>query len=56
MKAKRTIFQSPLSDAPDVPRGTKGTLEDTDTCDGMLYVDFGEPYGVVACTADEISE
>lgn len=54
MIAKRTIYQSPLSDAPDVPKGTRGTLEDDDTCDGMLFVDFGDPYGVVMCSADEV--
>lgn len=54
MQAKKTIHQSPLSDAPDVPKGTCGTLEDEDMCDGLLYVDFGEPYGVVMCSADEV--
>lgn len=54
MKAKKRIAQSPLTDAPDVPKGTRGTLEDSDTCDGLLYVDFGDPYGVVACTAEEV--
>lgn len=54
MQAKNKIYQSPLSNAPDVPKGTRGTLEDTDTCDELLYVDFGEPYGVVICSAEEV--
>lgn len=52
MKARRTIEQSPLSDAPAVPKGQSGTLDDE--ADGLLFVDFGEPYGSVACTVDEL--
>ena len=51
--ARRTIRQSPLDDAPDVPRGTVGYLEDEDF-DDILIVDFGEPYGAVLCEPDEV--
>lgn len=50
--AKQRIRQSPLSEAPDVPRGTSGHIEDE--ADGYLWVDFGEPYGAVACDAKEL--
>ena len=50
--AKFRIRQSPLSDAPSVPRGTHGHVEDE--ADGLIWVDFDEPYGVVACYSDEL--
>lgn len=49
VKSRRTIEQSPLSEAPDVPQGTLGHIEDE--ADELYWVDFGEQYGVVACTA-----
>lgn len=52
--ARRRIEQSPLDDAPSVPAGTPGTVADYD--DGLLIVDFGEPYGAVIVSADEIAE
>jgi len=51
--AQRRIEQSPLSDAPSVPRGTHGHLEDEDA--PWLLVDFGEPYGVVLCEASDLA-
>jgi hypothetical protein len=54
MTAKRTIYQSPLSDAPNVPKGTRGILEDFDRCSDLMFVDFGEPFGVVACYPSEV--
>jgi hypothetical protein len=50
--AIRRINQSPLSGAPPVPRGTVGHFEDK--ADNLLWVDFGEPYGVVACERGEV--
>lgn len=50
--AKRQIEQSPLSDAPPVPKGTRGYLEDED--DPYWLVDFDEPYGVVIVDPDEV--
>lgn len=50
--AKRTIQQSPLTDAPDVPLGARGHLEDED--EPWLFVDFGEPYGVVLCERGDV--
>lgn len=52
--AKRKIMQSPLTDAPDIPAGTIGTVEDEDHCTGDLLVDFGDEYGVVICAPDEV--
>jgi hypothetical protein len=52
--AKRVIHQCPLSLSPDVPRGTRGTLEDQDGCSGDVFVDFGQPFGVVLCDPTEI--
>lgn len=54
MKSKVKIYQSPLSGRPNVPAGKRGTLEDVDTCNGLIYVDFGEPYGIVACEENEV--
>ena len=50
--ARRQIHQSPLADAPSVPRGTCGHVEDE--ADDLLWVDFGEPYGTVACDEGEV--
>jgi hypothetical protein len=50
--ARRRIEQSPLTDAPDVPRGLSGRIEDEDA--PWLLVDFGEPYGVVICSTDDL--
>lgn len=50
--ARRRIEQSPLSSAPDVPRGTRGHIEDED--DPWLLVDFGDQFGVVICSLDEV--
>jgi len=55
LKAKHIIRQSPLSDAPDVPEGTVGTLDDIDQAAELLVIDFGEPYGHVLCDAGEVS-
>ncbi len=52
VKALIKIRQSPLSDAPDVPRGTYGIIQDE--TDGWFFVDFGEPYGTVACDESEL--
>jgi len=51
----RLIEQSPLSDDPSVPRGTAGDVQDWDLCNKLYAVDFGDPYGVVLCCAEEIS-
>ncbi len=53
VRAKRHIEQSPLSDAPAVPKGRIGHIEDE--VDDLVFVDFGEPYGTVACDVDELS-
>jgi hypothetical protein len=50
--ARRLIRQSPLDDGPDVPIGTIGHVEDE--ADGLVWVDFGDPYGTVACEASEL--
>ena len=50
--AVRRIEQSPLSDAPAVPRGARGYVEDVDA--PWLLVDFGEPYGVVICDPRDV--
>lgn len=50
--ARRRIQQSPLTDAPDIPKGTHGHIEDEDR--PYLLVDFGEPYGTVICSWDDI--
>ena len=50
--ARWDIEQCPLSDAPMVPFGYTGTIEDI--ADGYLWVDFGGPYGVVCCDALEL--
>lgn len=51
--ARHRIEQSPLSEAPDVPRGTIGYLDDEDF-DDILIVDFGDPYGHVVCEPEDI--
>jgi len=50
--ARRRIDQSPLSDAPAVPRGTRGHIEDE--ADGFYWVDFGESFGTVACDREDL--
>ncbi len=52
--AKRRIEQNPLSDAPAVPRGTKGDVADWVDCDEVLFVDFGGEFGVVCCDARDV--
>lgn len=52
--ASRTIRQSPLSTDPDVPRDRQGWLQDV--ADGLLWIDFGRPYGVVACEPREVRQ
>jgi hypothetical protein len=53
--ARCSIEQSPFSDAPRVPRGTEGYVEDVlADSDGLLAVDFGDPYGVVLCSPEEV--
>lgn len=47
VSARKVIPQSPLSVDPDVPKGTEGTIEDE--ADDLMWVDFGEIYGVVCC-------
>lgn len=50
--ARRQIAQSPLTEAPAVPRGSVGHIEDE--ADDLYWVDFGEPYGVVACEPQDL--
>jgi hypothetical protein len=50
--ARVRIRQSPLDPAPDVPAGTAGYIEDE--VDDFVWVDFGTPYGVVACEPGEL--
>ncbi len=50
--AKRAIEQSPHSSAPTVPAGAAGWLEDV--ADDLLWIDFGDPYGVIACEPGEV--
>lgn len=55
--AKYDIEQAPSSDDPVVPAGTGGEIQDVDdVSEGyrVFFVDFGEPYGVVMCEADEL--
>jgi hypothetical protein len=53
--ARRRIEQSPLTDDPPVPRGAVGSVEDDLTADdGLLVVDFGEPWGVVLVDPEEL--
>lgn len=53
--SSRRIEQSPLDDAPPVPRGTEGTVEDWWADDGLYAVDFEGDYGVVLCLPEEIT-
>lgn len=53
VQATRKIRQCPTSDAPDVPRGTVGSLEDE--ADDLYWVDFGERYGTVPCYPEELA-
>lgn len=50
--ARRRIEQSPLTDAPAVPKGANGYLDDVD--EPYVIVDFGEPYGHVLCEPEDI--
>ena len=50
--ARVTIPQAPLCDAPDVPAGTVGHIEDR--ADGYVWVDFGSPYDTVCCFETEL--
>lgn len=52
--ARRRIDQSPLSRAPAVPRGRRGTVEDLDQPTGDYLVDFGGRYGVVVVAPTEV--
>lgn len=51
VRARVVIYQCPLDSAPLVPKGQCGHVEDV--ADDLLWVDFGEPYGVVACEPEE---
>jgi hypothetical protein len=53
VSAVRSIEQSPLSDDPAVPKGLAGYVQDF--TDDYYFVDFGEPFGVVCCAANEIN-
>jgi hypothetical protein len=50
--ARVTIRQSPLVNAPAVPRGAVGHIEDE--ADDLYWVDFGDPYGTVACEPQDL--
>jgi hypothetical protein len=52
--ATRTIHQSPLSSDQDVPPGRAGWLQDV--ADDLLWVDFGDRYGVVACEPGDLAQ
>ena len=54
VRAAQHIQQSPLSDDPAVPINTVGVVEDWNSLDQVYAVDFGDPYGVVLCLAEEI--
>jgi len=55
VRANRRIEQSPLCDAPCVPAGALGSVEDDlRDSDGLVAVDFGKPYGTVLCYPGEI--
>jgi hypothetical protein len=54
VRARHEIRQSPLIDAPHVPAGEEGEVVLWDEVDGALWVDFGEPYGVVICRWDDV--
>lgn len=53
--ARRRIEQNPLALPPvvPVPTGRYGHIEDMG-CDDDIYVDFGEPYGVVLCSSEDL--
>lgn len=53
VKARHKIYQSPISNDPDVPRGRVGYVEDFDSPN--LIVDFGGKYGHVLCRSYELS-
>ncbi len=52
VQTRRMVAQSPLDDAPDVPRGCIGHIEDE--ADDLYWVDFGAPYGTVACEPEDL--
>lgn len=52
VEATRRIEQSPLSNAPSVPRRAVGFIQDD--IDGYLFVDFDGPYGVVCCEYSDV--
>jgi hypothetical protein len=51
---KREVYQSPLTHMPHVPKGTIGIVDDEDTSAKLLIVDFGELYGHVLVSYDEV--
>ena len=53
VRATKTIYQSPASDDPNVPRGTVGWIEDY--VDDFFWVDFDGKYGVIPVDWDEIT-
>lgn len=60
VRTTRTIYQAPRSTDPNVPRGTVGSIEDYDWINRrrgevVFAVDFGDPYGVVIVSPDEIT-
>jgi len=54
VRARHDIPQGPLAEAPAVPAGLEGTVVSWDEIDGALWVDFGEPYGVVICRWEDV--
>ncbi|GEM_PF-4920635 len=54
VRARHPISMGPLSELPDVPEGLEGTVVLWDEVDGALWVDFGEPYGVVICRQEDV--
>ena len=54
VRARHVIRQSSLIDAPDVPAGEEGSVVLWDEVDGALWVDFGEPFGVVICYWEDV--
>jgi len=50
--SRHRIEQSPLTNAPAVPAARTGSVDDV--ADGLLWVDFGDPYGVVACEPSDL--
>lgn len=50
--ARRMIRQCPTSTDLDVPAGRPGWLQDV--ADGLLWIDFGDGFGVVPCEPSEV--